>query len=78
MPHIVYITIPKAYKVLTEICERHSNFVTSKERLNDLMDLMIESIVTAQVSVRHMRLKCMTLIVSAFDSSNQAHMVCWN
>jgi ribosomal RNA-processing protein 12 len=61
--------------VLTEICERHTDFVTSSERLNELMDLMVESIVTAQVSARHVRLKCMTLIVSGFDSSNEAHMV---
>jgi ribosomal RNA-processing protein 12 len=66
---------PTAYKVLTEICERHTHFVTSSEQLDGLIELMIESIVTAQVSVRHMRLKCMAIIVSGFDSSNQVHMV---
>ncbi|KAL3791491.1 hypothetical protein HJC23_011522 [Cyclotella cryptica] len=64
----------RAYKVLSEICERHTDFVTSSERLDELIDLMVESIVTAQVSARHMRLKCMTSIVSGFASSNQAHM----
>jgi ribosomal RNA-processing protein 12 len=68
----------RAYKVLSEICERHTGFVTSNERLDELIDLMVESIVTAQVSARHMRLKCMTLIVSGFDSSNQSHMVCFD
>jgi ribosomal RNA-processing protein 12 len=66
----------RGYKVLAEICEQHKDFVTSSDRLGDLMDLMVESIVTAQVSARHMRLKCMALIVSGFDSSNDAHMVC--
>ena len=64
-----------AYKVLTEICERHTDFVTSSERLNDLIELMVESIVTAQVSARNMRLKCMTVIVGGLDSSNEEHMV---
>lgn len=64
----------RAYKVLAEICEKHKEFVTSEERLNEMTDLMVDSIVTCQVSARHMRLKCMTYIVQGFDSSNQAHM----
>ena len=65
----------RAYKVLAEICERHKEFVTSSERLGEITDLMVDSIVTCQVSARHMRLKCMTFIVEGFDSSNEAHMV---
>ena len=34
----------------------------------------MDSIVTCQVSARHMRLKCMTCIVAGFDSDNEAHM----
>jgi len=64
----------RAYKVLAEICEKHKDFVTSEERLNEMTDLMVDSIVTCQVSARHMRLKCMTYIAQGFDSSNQAHM----
>lgn len=64
----------RAYKVLAEICEKHKEFVTSEERLSEMTDLMVDSIVTCQVSARHMRLKCMTYIVQGFDSSNQAHM----
>ena len=64
----------RAYKVLAEICEKHKDFVTSNERLDEMTDLIIDSIVTCQVSARHMRLKCMTYIVQGFDSSNQAHM----
>eukprot|EP00577_Skeletonema_sp_RCC1716_P003867 CAMPEP_0113415892 /NCGR_PEP_ID=MMETSP0013_2-20120614/24822_1 /TAXON_ID=2843 ORGANISM="Skeletonema costatum, Strain 1716" /NCGR_SAMPLE_ID=MMETSP0013_2 /ASSEMBLY_ACC=CAM_ASM_000158 /LENGTH=1488 /DNA_ID=CAMNT_0000302905 /DNA_START=42 /DNA_END=4508 /DNA_ORIENTATION=- /assembly_acc=CAM_ASM_000158 len=64
----------RAYKVLAEICEKHKEFVTSEERLNEMTDLMVDSIVTCQVSARHMRLKCMAYIVQGFDSSNQAHM----
>ncbi|KAL7529107.1 hypothetical protein ACHAXR_002800, partial [Thalassiosira sp. AJA248-18] len=64
----------RAYKVLAEICERHNEFVTSNERLSEMTDLMVDSIVTCQVSARHMRLKCMTHIVSGFDSDNETHM----
>lgn len=64
----------RAYKVLAEICERHKEFVTSDERLAEMTDLMVDSIVTCQVSARHMRIKCMTHIVEGFDSANQAHM----
>lgn len=76
-PNILSLLVNKttAYKVLTEICERHTDFVTSSERLNDLIDLMVESIVTAQVSARNMRLKCITVIVGGLDSSNEEHMV---
>lgn len=64
----------RAYKVLAEICEKHKDFVTSEERLNEMTELMVDSIVTCQVSARNMRLKCMTYIVQGFDSSNQTHM----
>ena len=64
----------RAYKVLAEICQRHKDFVTSDERLSEMIDLLVDSIVTCQVSARHMRLKCMTCIVDGFDSSNSAHM----
>ena len=63
-----------AYKVLAEICERHNDFVTSEERLGEMSTLMVDSIVTCQVSARHMRLKCMMHIVEGFESDNHAHM----
>ena len=64
----------RAYKVLAEICERHNDFVTSPERLGEMIDVLVDSIVTCQVSARHMRLKCMTHIVEGFDSTNTNHM----
>jgi len=65
----------KAYKVLAEICERHKDFATSDERLAEMVELMVDSIVTCQVSARNMRLKCMKFIVEGMDSSNEEHMV---
>lgn len=60
----------RAYKVLLEICKRYPSFVTQPERLGDLTSLLLDSIMTSQVSARHLRLKCMTLIVQAFDDEN--------
>jgi ribosomal RNA-processing protein 12 len=64
----------RAYKVLAEICERHKDFITSDDRLVEMMDLVVDSTVTCQVSARNMRLKCMTHIVHGFDSNNHSHM----
>lgn len=65
----------RAYKVLAEICSNHKSFVTSTpERLGELTDMLIDSIVTCQVSARHMRLKCMTHVVAGLDSANETHM----
>lgn len=65
----------RAYKVLAEICNCHGEFITATpERLGEMTDLLVDSIVTCQVSARHMRLKCLTALVSGFDSSNQTHM----
>lgn len=64
----------RGYKVLAEICERHRDFVNSEERLGEMTTLMVDSLVTCQVSARHMRLKCLTHIVVGFDPDNNAHM----
>jgi len=64
----------KSYKVLVELCEKYTSFVTSDERLNEMTELMIGSIVTCQVSARHMRLKCVMFVVKGLDASNESHM----
>ena len=64
----------KAYKVMVEICSEYPKFVTEPERLIELTELLVGSIMTCQVSARHMRLKCMALIVNEFDFSNTQQM----
>lgn len=64
----------RAYKVLLEICQTHPKFVTEPERLTELTDLLVGSLMTCQVSARHLRLKCMTMVVTAFASSNKDQM----
>ena len=68
----------RAYKVLLEICQCHPSFVTEPARLAELTALLLDSIMTSQVSARHMRLKCMTLIVEGFDCGNPEHSVSIN
>lgn len=64
----------RAYKVFAEICQHNPDFVTSPERLSEIIDLMIGSTMVLQVSARHMRLKCINFVVDGFDSNNEAHM----
>lgn len=65
----------RAYKVLFFICQSHSSFVTEQGRLDELIELLLDSIMTSQVSARHMRLKCMTLIVEGFEDGSAEHSV---
>jgi ribosomal RNA-processing protein 12 len=64
----------RAYKALLEICQKHQQFVTEPERLSELSELLIGSLMTCQVSARHLRLKCMTMVVAGFSSSNKEQM----
>lgn len=64
----------RAYKVMADICQHHTQFVTSAERLSEMTELMIGSTTTLQISARYMRLRCMKYIVEGLDSSNKTHM----
>jgi len=65
----------RAYKVLAEICERHHSYVAEIGRLKELTDLLVSTIMTSQVAARHMRLKCLGIIVKGFDEVNEEMMV---
>jgi len=65
----------RAYKVLAELCERHHSFVADLDRLKDLTSLLTSTSTTSQVAARHVRLKCMNIIVDGFDKTNSAHLV---
>jgi hypothetical protein len=65
----------RSYKVLAEICERHHSFVSEQDRLKELTDLLTGTVVTSQVAARHMRLKCMNIIVDGFKESGPADTV---
>lgn len=65
----------RAYKVLTEICERHHAFVAQSDRLQELSLLLAGTIMTSQISARYMRLKCLNSIVDGFDDSNTEQLV---
>jgi len=61
----------RAYKVLLCICHSHTKFCTDTNRLSELTDLLVDGLITCQVSARHMRLKCMAVIVEKFQSTNK-------
>jgi ribosomal RNA-processing protein 12 len=65
----------RAYKVLTEICERYHLFVADKDRLQEVIVLLSGTVTTSQVSSRHMRLKCLNIIVDGLDSSSSPQLV---
>jgi NUC173 domain len=64
----------RAYKVLLELCQKHPKFVTEPQRLTELTDLLVSSLMTCQVSARHLRLKCMSKITEAFSPCNKQQM----
>lgn len=60
----------RAYKVLLELCSVYHSFVTETERLRELSKLLTETITSANVSARAMRLRCMIVIVQDLDASD--------
>jgi ribosomal RNA-processing protein 12 len=64
----------RAYKVLLQICERYSSFVSAPERFNELCELLTATVSNAQISARYMRLKCMNSLVKDMKQS-EAGMV---
>jgi ribosomal RNA-processing protein 12 len=65
----------RAYKLLAEICERHHSFVAEVGQLKELTDLLTGTIMTSQIAARHMRLKCMNIIVDGFNETNSDNLV---
>ena len=64
----------RAYRCLAELCDRHPDFITSDGRLDEMADLMAGTAATCQVSARHVRLRCMTAVVSGLDcETNPGH-----
>ena len=61
----------RAYKVLLGLCENHAAIICDDGNLKELIDLMVDSLMTCHVSARNMRLKCLTHVVSCFSSDNK-------
>lgn len=68
----------RAYKVLAEICERYHSFICQVECLKELTSLLTHTIMTSQVSARHMRLKCMCAVVDGFNDNCSDQLVSWS
>jgi len=57
----------RAYRCLAALCDRHPDFIASGGRIDEMADLMAGTAATSQVSARHVRLRCMTAVVSGLD-----------
>jgi ribosomal RNA-processing protein 12 len=64
----------KSYKVFADICQDYNDFVIAPERLKEILDLLVGSTMSLQVSARYMRLKCIQYVVEGFDSENPDQM----
>jgi ribosomal RNA-processing protein 12 len=65
----------RAYKVLAEICEQYHSVVTDPVHLQEISALLARTITSSHIAARHMRLKCMGIIVNGLDSSQSNQMV---
>jgi ribosomal RNA-processing protein 12 len=65
----------RSYKLLAEICQRYHSYVTQPDQLTDFIQLLTSTIMTSQISARHMRLKCMNTMVEGMEYSDSRQMV---
>jgi ribosomal RNA-processing protein 12 len=64
----------RAYKVLAEMCECHHSFFFDITRLQETIELLTGTMGTSQIAARHMRLKCMNIIIDGFDDTHSEHV----
>lgn len=62
--------LKRAYKVLAELCEKHSSFFSDPGRLEDLSSLLKETAGSSQVAARYMRLKCLSRVVDGLTAES--------
>jgi len=62
----------KAYKVMADICQYYTTFLILDDvnRRNDVMELLIGSIVTCHVTARYWRLKCLYCLMEGYNNQD--------
>lgn len=63
----------RAYKVMAALCKNYTNFIVG-EKLEEVIELMVGSLMTCQVAARSVRLQCLEYVVSGLDCNNRKHM----
>jgi hypothetical protein len=67
------------YRVLLETCQCYHSYFAEAEPMRDLIDLLAETAVSANIPARAMRLKCIGALVNGFGSrglSDSVGLVC--
>lgn len=65
-------SLKRAYKLLSEICEKYSSFFSDPRRLEELSNLVKETAGISQVAARYMRLKCISRVVESIEENTTA------
>ena len=60
----------RAYKVLYEICEGYNCIAANTEILNELALLLTDTNTVSNLAARHVRLKCMEIVLRGMESVN--------
>lgn len=68
----------RSYKLLAEICQKYHTFVIQPDQLTELVQLLTSTIMTSQIAARHMRLKCMNILVEGMKEADSEQMVSWD
>lgn len=64
----------RAYKVMASLCKNYTQFIVG-EKLDEVIDLMVGSLMTCQIAARSLRLQCLEYVVNGMNSDNPKHMV---
>jgi ribosomal RNA-processing protein 12 len=64
----------RSYKVLLQLCRYRKDFIISGDRLPEVLDLLVGSLLTCHVTVCRCRLQCLILLAEALDVSKEAHV----
>lgn len=65
----------RAYRVLLEICKGYREFILDINRLRELTKLLANTLMTAQIAARYMRLKCLKTILEGLTDDQQEQLV---
>jgi len=65
----------RCYRILHLVCEHHPRFTQETGRLEELLTLLTQSLLTSHVSSRQMRLRCLCSLVATFETATQLEAI---
>ena len=64
----------RAYKVMSSLCQNYTQFIIG-EKLDEVIELMLGSLMTCQVASRSVRLQCLQYVIDGLDFKSKKQMV---